>query len=295
MEMALSNSRRLVRKRYLFEYRGVRFCLIQDKPRQHADHLLTILENDSEVERDHAFAAAAEFASALSWQNSAAVAISVAGGQTPLPVLSLARMKPTSHDFPRIRFEGLVMGYDLGSLPYIENDTQRTALTLFREARASNNDYLSFLFFWQVLEVQGQKAINVVNCAMQKHRSEFHLPGDFMANLPIKGRPLGNYLEDDCRHAIAHIHRKPGKTKLNLDVRADRIRIARSAQVVQIIAEWYIRNVLGLKKRCFLLRNGKRGFPVYVAEDQLSLGVYYEAYAPRPWKPLRRLRRQAIR
>jgi hypothetical protein len=43
MEMALDNSRRFRRKRYVFEYRRVQFMLVQDNPRKWADHLLTLV------------------------------------------------------------------------------------------------------------------------------------------------------------------------------------------------------------------------------------------------------------
>ena len=41
-------------------------------------------------------------------------------------------------------------------------------MTLHREARASNNDYLAFLFFWQVLETWGTVAENYANSNVTK-------------------------------------------------------------------------------------------------------------------------------
>jgi len=48
---------------------------------------------------------------------------------------------------------GHSVGYDINRIPEIETEEQRDALVLFREASSSNNDYLAFLFFWQVIEI----------------------------------------------------------------------------------------------------------------------------------------------
>src|SRR5439155_14751999 len=74
------------------------------------------------------------------------------------------------------------------------------------------------------------------------------------------------YLLDDCRHAIAHIRRKPGKRKVDLDVRDERSRLARSALVVQAFAGHYIRARLGLTNHVWLVRPRRGGMPKFMDE-----------------------------
>jgi hypothetical protein len=69
--------------------------------------------------------------------------------------------------------------------------------------------YLSFLFYWQVLEIEGYQAIGFIDKVYRKHRTHLRLSESEISRLPLAGRSLGKYLSDDCRHAIAHITRRP--------------------------------------------------------------------------------------
>ena len=53
-------------------------------------------------------------------------------------------------DYHKIAFCGEIVNCEISRIPEIENDEQREALILFREANSVNNDYLSFLFFCRV-------------------------------------------------------------------------------------------------------------------------------------------------
>jgi hypothetical protein len=81
MEICFDNSCRLARKRYVFQYRGVTFKLMQDNPRRWADHLLTIVPDHTSPEAEKAFAAACEFISAVGWEHQAGVAVWETGGR----------------------------------------------------------------------------------------------------------------------------------------------------------------------------------------------------------------------
>jgi hypothetical protein len=149
----------------------VQFKLVQNNPRKRADHLLTIVPQNDAAAREHAFATAAEFLSALAWQNNAQVTLWEGGRRSWPAAYGLKEAEPSIHTFPRIPFGGSMIGYDLTTIPLIENAAQRIALALFREARASNNDFLSFLFFWQVLETNGGDPVGIINKTLRKQRN----------------------------------------------------------------------------------------------------------------------------
>lgn len=279
MEIAFDNSRRLRRKRYLFEYRGIRFKLVQDNPRQWADHLLSVIPSDDRIHRERVFAAASEFLSALAWENGARVMLWQAGGLSWRDDLPLRRTRPFTRDFPRIPFGGNIVGHDLLRIPEIRTNEQRIALALYREARATNNDYLSFLFYWQVLEVAGENPEQVVNKIMKRHRARLRLEPGYIARLPLRGQTLGGYLREDCRDAIAHIRRRRGRTPLDLDKPSERMRLAISTHVVAAFAEEFIREGLGLTADLYLVRPRGGGFPVYMDSAALRTG-HFEPVRP---------------
>lgn len=269
MHICFDNSRRLRRKNYLFEYQGIRFKLVQDNPRKWADRLLTVLPDYEVASRERAFAAASEFLSALSWENGARIMVWECGGRGWRREWRLSKAKPVIFTFPKIPYGGDVRGYDIATIPKVESEGQRIALTLFREAGASNNDFLSFLFYWQVLETGGTKPERFVNRAYRRRPRALKLNQRDVNSLPLNGRSLGKYLSDDCRHAIAHVRRKPGKKKLELDRTEERLRLAISVRVVRAFAEYYISDVLSLQKRLYLVRKAKRGFPLYADREYI--------------------------
>lgn len=276
MHICFDNDRRLTRKQYLFEYKGVRFKLVQNNPKKWSDHLLTVLQDASESSRNAAFAAASEFLSALCWELKSRVVVWDCGGWSGRYVLGKARSR--TFDFPRIPFGGNVIGHHLYTIPKIEHDYQRTALTLYREASAANNMYLSFLFYWQLLEARSTNAISYVDNVYRRKRDELRIAGRDIASLPIGTRTLGNYLNDDCRHAIAHIRRKPGKKVLEMDNTAERSRMLMSTRVIKVFAEHYIRNAIGLSDSLYLVRKSKNSFPVFADRDALARDHYRMAY-----------------
>ncbi len=264
MQICFGNTHRLKRKRYLFDYKGVQFKLVQNNPRKWADHLLTIVAHNDRNAQEQAFATASEFLSALAWENRAAIAVSPGGGCGWCDDLPLLKAEPNIFVFPGIPFRGNVVGYDLTQIPHIQSEAQRIALALFREARASNNDYLSFLFFWQVLEINRGSPEDFVNKALRKHRNRLRIDQSHIYRLPLNGRSLGRYLLDDCRHAIAHIRRRPGKEKLDLDKLNERMRLLSSTHVIEAFADHYIRDVLGLTNRLYLVLRKRGEVPVFV-------------------------------
>jgi hypothetical protein len=178
-------------------------------------------------------------------------------------------------------------GYDLLAIPDIETPQQRLALALHREALSSNKTWLAFLLFWQVLEVGGNG--DPVGWINKMHRREVIPVGkDDLAYLGLRGRSLGQYLLDDCRDAIAHIRRKPGRRALEVDTLGDYTRMLVSTGLISRFATHHVKEVLGLKKQLWLVRVGGKGFPVFRSEESTRRRYHALAYPPLHWKPGRR-------
>jgi len=271
MHIGFDNSSRLWKDVYYFEYKGVRYKLIQNNVRKWCDVLLTIIPNDKDKKAiDYAYITASEFLSALSWENRSKVKANHLGGCGIPHDFKLRSAKCRAFSFPQVPFSGYVVGNNINRIPEIENEEQRDALLLFREAESSNNNYLSFLFFWQIIEVSKNDAIGWINKTYCKNRNKIRLSKDEINRLPLKGKSLGNYLYDDCRNAISHIHRrKAGKTEVKLDTPEDNLRISLSTGVISDFARFYIKDKLQLKKSMYLVRKKGKGFPIYVNEDYL--------------------------
>ncbi|GAI13342.1 unnamed protein product, partial [marine sediment metagenome] len=148
MHIGFDNSRRLWKDVYYFEYRGIRYKLIQNNIKKWCDVLLTILPDSNDRKaQDDLYINASEFLSALSWENNSLVKVHNLGGAGIPDNFKLRNAKCRCYSFPRVPFSGHIVGYDISCIPEIETEEQRDALVLFREASSSNNDYLAFLFF----------------------------------------------------------------------------------------------------------------------------------------------------
>ena len=274
MHFAVDNSCRFSRNVHYFQYNGVRFKLIQNptprsphSPRKYADVLLTIVR-DEESSKQTAYAAAGEFLSALSWYTGTSAALRPVGGAGVGDSFRLRQARCSIFTFPGIPYGGHISGHRISPIAAIETDDQRTALTLFREAGSSNKLLLSFLLNWQIMDVAANKPNPTGWINSVYHRQTFRRgirPGCIQA-LPLQGRKLGDYLLDDCRHAIAHIRRLSGKKRLEFDVLAEDRRLVDSTETVRALAKFYITHELGLRKKCHLVRKRDRGFPTFVVE-----------------------------
>jgi hypothetical protein len=282
MHIDVTNSVRLDRRIYYFEYEGIRFKFIQNDPHKYADVLITILPNhDDKAAEDRAFATASKFVSALAWSNGSTMAVEPHGGMGCPGNHTLRAARCRMFGLPHFFNMGNVYGFDIATIAAIETPEQQRALALFREATSSNKPMLSLLLYWQVMDVRpSPKAVEWVNSEystgkvnVSDHESKF---------LDLRGRSLGDYLEDDCRHAIAHLRRFPSKRLLLFDDLPDLGRIGVSANVAARFAGRYIREVLGLSKRMTLVRQRKGGFPVYMKDGTIPYGRYVLAYPSRP-------------
>jgi hypothetical protein len=274
MNIGFDNSCRLQRRIYYFEYKGVRYKLIQNPSRRWCDVLLTILPGSpSQDEENHAYTTASEFFSALSWENDSRVKVYPIGGAGIPDSFSLRSARWCNRSFPRVPFCGHRVGYDISRIAQIDTEEQRAGLALFREASSCNNDYLSFLFFWQVLEVGSGDAIGWIDKMWRTERGKIVVAReDLLPSLKPLGKSMGDYLYDDCRCAISHINRRPaGKARIRMDSLDDELRISVSLDLVREFARLYIRERLNVRQRMRLVTPHGRGFPVYVSEKQPQL------------------------
>lgn len=280
MEISFDNDHRFARKTYLFEYRGYQFKLHQENPRRWADSLLTILEDGTDQRCEDAFQVASEFLSALAWSIRSRIAVWECGGRSWQDIWKLSKAQPSAKTFPRIPFHGNVSGSKLVWIPKITSEEQRIALALFREANASNNDYLSFLFFWQIFDIGSTNAEGIIEKIRRRKPREVVMIQREVDKLPLRNHSnkLGKYLREEGRDAIAHIKRKPNKKKLELDNIAARAELSTAVRVVKTYAAYYIENNLGLQDRLWLKRKGRNGFPIFNHENATLSGNWQLAY-----------------
>lgn len=264
LHFTFDNSNRFSEQGQMFEYEGVRFKLVQsDDPRRHSDALLTLAPFPKDGgAQEQAFRATSDFLSALAWVTQARVTFEFAGGFGVPDDFPLEQAECRVFTFPQLPFGGNVTGYSIDSIALVENETQRTALALYREARSSNKIWLSFLFYWQVLELAGGNAPEWINKALRKGRIE--VTKTQLRILELGGRKLGDVLQEECRHAIAHIRRKPGRRALRFDTFADQQRVGAGAGIVEECARVFIRDTLGLTKKMYRAPTGT--FPPYLPE-----------------------------
>jgi len=284
MHIGFDNRFRLQRNVYYFEYNQIRYKLIQNNPRKHCDVLLTLIDYiKNEHSQDKAYRVAAEFLSALSWANNSDITLFNIGGWGKPKGFTLRTAKCQSFSFPKIPFRGNMIGADISSIPKIETEKHKIALALYREASASNNDYLAFIFYWQILEVSGAAPINWMNKVYRKKdKHRLFISNSDIRYMQIGSKKIGDYLYDDCRNAIAHITRKPNKRTLDLNNPNEKARLAVSTRVIKQFAQLYIKNILDMNKKLHLIRKRKgSGFPFYADEDYMKNNPCVMAYSYR--------------
>lgn len=282
LHLALSNHARLDRPSYLMEYRGVQFKLVQERGWKWADHLLTIIPDISPQSRQYAFQVGQELINLLSWELRSPMQLSEAGARSCHQGTRLSKIRPSMRTFPEIPFRGNYVNNSPSIIPAADTEHQRLALGLFREACASNNDYLAFLFYWHVIETGHEKGEEIVDRLSSNKKIE--LVHHDIAKLSLGGRSLGEHLKENVRNAIAHIRRWSGRQPLELSNLEQRNEMAIAARIVRSIAEEYIKHDLNVgKQNLFLMRKGRNGFPTYINPAiEKDSWAWKEAYPRKP-------------
>ena len=287
MHTGFDNSARLWKNVFYFKYKGVRFKLIQNNSKMYRDVFLTVIPDENNIELvNNAYLIASEFIAALSWQLNSFAKVEYLGGSGKQENIILRKARCSMFDYHKIAFCGGSKNNEISVIPEIENNEQREALILFREAKSTNNNYLSFLFFWQILEINFGKPIDWIDKVYRKNRNKLNISENYINNLPLQGRNLGYYFHDDFRNAISHIFKRTkGKKRIKIDTPNDNILISIGRIIIEEFARFFIENELKLKKELYLVRKGGKGFPIYVNKEFTRKHYCKEAYK-KPFKPL---------
>lgn len=283
LQFSFDNPVRFYPAVHYFAYGGFRFKLVQNDPTRWTDSILTVFDQrpaDDVVQR--AYAAAAEFVTALSWELDFGMGIRPAGTLTVGSRITLRSARPNVFTYPSVPYLGPHVGYELSRVARIATDEQRIALTLYREAASANKLLLSLLLAWQVMEVRTGKAVPWIDRTMQNLPSRLGDVPQMVARLGVRPQQLGEYLWDDWRSAIAHIRRRPGKHALKFDDRAEAERLHLAADIVRRLARHYIIDELQVTDRLYLMRRGQRGFPTFVDEATIRSVLHVPVRRKRP-------------
>lgn len=293
MQIEFDNTNFFWKNIFYFEYKDKKFKFIQNKRNKWSNVLITIIKGqrqNNSVEENRTYNIASEYLSALTWEHNSIMKVWHSDNYSmgiPEDIrLSNAKVRRVFFRFQKsLYYYGYTYGSDFQIIPKVENEKQRNALILYREARSTNNDYLSFLFFWQVLEI-GYKGspINWINKTWRSKQSKIKDSIKYdVEKISMGSKKIGEYLYQDCRTAIAHLYTlKKGIKSIKIDSLDDNIRFMRGRRIIQEFAQLYIKNELNLQKKLFLVRKSKNSFPVYLEEEYYNKIVnnnfYREAY-----------------
>lgn len=125
-----------------------------------------------------------------------------------------------------------------------------------------------------MLEILHAQPVGWINKVIRRHPNDLVEVIRQLPELSLGSQSLGNYLLDDCRHAIAHINRKAGKRALKFDDEDESRRIWYSAKVTKELARFYIRTQLNVTDRLYLVKPRSGGFPTYLDEAAIERGRY---------------------
>lgn len=202
--MAVDSSIRLTKKEYLFSYKGTEFKLVPNL--KYSDALLVSLKNDSE---EKMFEKASEFFSLVAFKYDAKIMIHPGGKlQTAVP---LCDVHVFSHQKREIVTQEFMEALYL--VPYVDKPEQSEIVRIYRQATASNNVYLKFLFYWHTLVYPMSNdgaAVKWVNKILKAKigDADIKLAKEALRGIKMKdGMSVGNFLKHEVRDAIGHIKR----------------------------------------------------------------------------------------
>lgn len=268
LHIGFDNSMRFRKKSYLFQYKGIDFKLIQNDSRKWLNVLLTIVPSNDERIKEQIFIIAGEFLSALSWADHSVISVKYLGEMGLQKGFDLRATKCRVFDFPISPFHGHILGGDPSIIVAVNTEEQRKALVLFREAFASNRTLFSFLLYWQILEIGKIKPVDWINM-IHSNPKHYDISISDIQKLSIGSKSLGEYLIDDCRHAIAHIKRYQGKTSLAFDHVSDNLRLAISTNIIEQLARIHIKSNLNINGYLYLCSQGRGKIPIFM-ENKLK-------------------------
>ncbi len=289
MNISFDNTSRLCRDIWYFDYKGIQFKLIQNNSPKYADVLLTIAnDRKTSITEEKAYQMAAEYLSALSWENNSKIKIGDVGGPGRPDGFSLRKAECQSFGFHKIPHFGGDNGRNIMTIPFIESDQHRIALSLFREAFGSPELFLSFLLYWQILEINKTpvEAKEWIDQVYTDSRQKLYIDNDQLKFLEQGVKSLGQCLYDDFRNAIAHIKREsPAQRSIKLDTLEESRRMHVGVRTIEKFVRYYIAKELRLSKKLYLVRVNK-GFPTYVEMHGMMAKHCEMAYKLPSWNQI---------
>jgi len=262
-----------------FNYEEIDFKLIKGT-KKYQDILCCITDVESssgpsEREARRVQEIALRFLSCLSWELNIGItpSTSYGSGGWSKERGGLSRVKrctliPRSFRTRRVK--------DIVKLPKIDDKYKANALSLFREAKATNSLYYKFLCYWKILEVYNtyrkEKGIHTPETSVEwiNHcidENKWILERAHFNEQLSKKKTIGKYLEDECRTAIAHVM---AKYKLAPDSGEGMSKIYTATIIIEELARIFIQQELGLKfKRdqsdnyFFLQKIRRKSIPIF--------------------------------
>jgi len=230
---------------YVFEFEGFKYRLIRGTEEE-SDKLITIADDSSNKGTLECIERTRQLLDYLSWSLESGMQYLSASGR--------------GFDQSLENFEtALVGGYhsrrlpkylsDISTIPEVTNQTQQFALSLWNEALYSNSKFLSFIDYWNIIELRPHGIPNKKNTEMAinwidslKEKDVFTLDRFKKSLGPSVNNTVGKYLYDNGRNALLHIS-KPKRLERRL---SDIARIEEPLNVMRNLASYYIETELGL-------------------------------------------------
>ncbi|MBC8472205.1 MAG: hypothetical protein H8D56_22315 [Planctomycetes bacterium] len=276
----------IFRKNLYFNYEGIDFKLIKGITK-YQDILCCIIDIEtgsgpSKSEARMVQEIALRFLSCLSWELNVGITTGSSyggvgwsknrGGLTS--VKQPTRITRTLIRNCRVR--------DIVKLPKIDDKYKANALSLFREAKASNSLYYKFLCYWKILEIEQRRkgktrrqneAIDWINNTIKENMwilQRSHLNAQILEN-----KTVGEYLCKECRHAVAHVM---ADYELRPDSGESLFKIYTANIIVEYLVDIFMKKELGLKftkdeKDNYLYLRKRKGkvIPVFIPYENCRI------------------------
>ena len=154
-------------------------------------------------------------------------------------------------------------GFNCNFMPVIKDENTRKALAFWREGLRLRHihDGYSFLSFYKVIESQfknGRARGAWINQSIPTLKGK---AAERVRELGAAQLDVGEHIYQSGRCAVAHA--SLGGQLIDPDIPEDRVRIARDLDIVQALAEKYIREELGVPDEMDVYRNRDALRPVY--------------------------------
>ena len=236
-----SDSCRFDFKRCLFEFKGREFMLYSGDMRN-CDSFDTVVQDDADA--DKAFELIHEFLYLFGWTNGCAFHFVGASGFGPgNRDVMLKRTAPVfrcPRGFWYNRTNMLIMADPNCSEDFIK------AMSLYNDALYCNDNFYRFLCLYKILDLpvngQTRNPVDWIDSNLQCYTPNVHTQKWIPHN-----KDLSSFLQDECRNAISHIHRKdPNKSSVISYSAKDYEKISLACSIIMPFVRWLVEKEIGV-------------------------------------------------